>query len=77
LENNFSIIKSTQISRPISSWGEELLPKIQSFAFDSVFNLVDKTDFKAGLKKMDTYIKESKQRIISCRDKYLIVCKKK
>jgi predicted TPR repeat methyltransferase len=73
-KNNFSIIESTQISRPVSFWGEELLPKIQSLAFDSVFNLIDKTNFNKGLKKIKIHMKESK--IACCRDRYLIVCEK-
>lgn len=75
-KKNFSIIKSTQISRPISFWGEELLPRIQSLAFDSIFNLIDKTDFNEGLEKIKVHIKKSKQKIVCCRDKYLVVCKK-
>ena len=75
-ENNFSMIKSMSISRPVSFWGEELLHRIQSLAFDSTFGLIDKTDFNEGLKKLEVYIKESKQKIACCRDKYLIVCKK-
>jgi ubiquinone/menaquinone biosynthesis C-methylase UbiE len=75
-ENNFIIKESKQINFPITFWGEELLPIIQSLAFDSVFSLIDKDDFAKGLEEIKVCITELKQKIACFRDRYLIVCKK-
>lgn len=71
----FTIIKSNPILRPYNYFGSELLQRINSPAFDSVFNLISKKDFENGLKQIQTFF-DSGEKLKSCRDRYLIVCKK-
>jgi len=75
-KNNLFVNKNTTIVRPMSYMGKELLYKIQSLAFDSVFNLIDKLDFEIGLKRLERFF-NSGQKVICCRDRYLTICRKK
>lgn len=71
-EIGFNITISSPIIRPPSLYGMELLSKVETPAYDSIFGLISEDELSNGLAAMKRYF-ESGKKLECSRDRYFLV----